>query len=63
MWGKKYGLNKENDIKFIQNEMERKIVKIQEWGRKCNRKVESRGEIKGQKGRENVVKNVTVGVN
>ena len=28
LWGKKHGLNEENDIKFIQNEMERKIVKI-----------------------------------
>ena len=30
LWGKKYGLNEENDIKFIQNEIERKRVKIYE---------------------------------
>ena len=27
---KKYGLNEKNDIKFIQNKMERKIVKLWE---------------------------------
>ena len=43
--------------------MERRRVKIYEWGRKCNCKVESSGEIKRQKGRENVGKNVLVGVN
>ena len=52
--GEKYGLDEENDINFIQNEMGR---------RKCNGKVESSGEIKRQKGRENVGKNVTIGVN
>ena len=61
--GEKYGLYEENDIKFIQNEMKRRRVKIYEWGRKCNCKVESSGDIKRQKGREKVGKNVLVGVN
>ena len=44
MW-KKYGLNWENDIKFMENKMRRR-VKTKEKRKKCNGKTESSGKIK-----------------
>ena len=50
-------------IKFIENKIGRRRVKTKERRRKYNDKIEKSGEIKGQKGRGKVEKNVTVGVN
>ena len=53
---KKYGLNEINDIKLIQNKIERRRVKIKErkWEMKFNGKVKSSREIKRQKWRGKV---------
>ena len=63
--GEKHRLTGKNDIKFIQNKIGRRKIKIlkKKKGKKYNGKVESSEELKIQKGREKVRRSVTIGVN